>query len=255
MRRTFPTLACLLAAAIVLAGCVTRPIDAGKASSYKRIGVLSAMGERFSVGRVGVTIFSTGGTEGELDLGTDAFMTKQAMASLSQRYQVVDLEKYRKAFIDQPKHWSGEQGLFAEKTPAVPNVVRQLMGEEKLDAYVLITPGYGSVRGTNQSVAGIGLLKKEELLRTGDVRLYVSYIVTVIDGVDYSVQADMRAYPEDETPMSFLGGGSTLSSPNWPVHAETLTNPEKSREQLRNVMQLLLTQSVPQTLRQAKLIN
>jgi hypothetical protein len=65
----------------------------------------------------------------------------------------------------------------------------------------------------------------------------------------------MRAYPEDETPMSFLGGGSTLSSPNWPVHAETLTNPEMSREQLRNVMQLLLTQSVPQTLRQAKLIN
>jgi hypothetical protein len=255
MHRLFFTVTGLLVTALIIAGCVTRPIDTSRAAQYKRIGVLSAMGDRFSVGRVGITIFTTGGTEGELDLGTDDFITQQAMTALSQRYQVVDLSKYRKAFLDRPKHWPGEQGVFAEKNPPVPEVVRELMGEEKLDAYVLITPGYGSVRGTNQSVAGIGLLKKEELLRTGDVRLYVSYIVSVIDGIDYSVQADMRAYPDGETPMGFLGHSSSLSSPSWPVLPQFLNDPASARDQLRSAMEMLLTQNVPQTLRQAKLTD
>jgi len=239
--------------ALLLAACATQPLDTGRAAQYKRVGVLSAMGDTFSSGRVGITIFTTGGTQEHLDLGADEIMTTAAAKALSARYQVVDLGKYRQAFMDTPKYWPGNQGILADSRQSVPEVVHKLMGGEKLDAYILITPASASVRGTNQAVGGIGLVKKEELLRTGDVLLYAAYIVSVVDGGDFSLQADMRAFPENESPLGSLVGSSTLSAPNWPVLPQYQDDPVANRDKLHETLQMLLTRNVPQTLRQAHL--
>lgn len=255
MFRMIRTVAGLAMAGLLLAGCSTQSLDAGRAAQYKRVGVLSAMGDTFMSGRVGVTILTTGSALERLDLGADEAMTEAAMAALSARYQVVDLGRYRQAFLDQPKYWPGDQQIVGETRPAATEVVRSLMGGEKLDAYILLTPATASVRGTNRAVGGIGLVKKEELLRTGDVLLHVAYIVSVVDGIDFSLQADMRAFPNGESPLASLVGGSQLGAPNWPVLPAFQEDPAAYRTQMASVVKMLVAQNVPQTLRQARLID
>lgn len=251
--RTIGKIAGLALIGLLLAACAAQPLDTGRAAQYKRVGVLSAMGDTFMSGRVGITVFTTGGTQEHLDLGADEIMTAAATKALSARYQVVDLGKYRQAFMDTPKYWPGNQGIFADSRPSVPEVVRKLMGDEKLDAYILITPSSATVRGTNQRVGGIGLLKKEEFLRTGDVLLYAAYIVSVVDGTDFSLQADMRAYPQGESALGSLAGLSALSAPNWPVLPEYQADPVGNRDKLHDIFKTLIDQNMPQTLQQAHL--
>ncbi|MEK9970834.1 MAG: hypothetical protein VW600_16980 [Ferrovibrio sp.] len=249
----------LVAAAVLLLGltaCVTQSLDTQRASQYKHVGLLTAMDDRFSVTSVGSTAFGNSRREDKLDLGADAMMTASALQALSGRYQVTDLSRYRRAFLDQPKHWPGEKGLFAKDAPMVPDVVRTLMGGEKLDAYILVTPAYGSVRGTNQSVAGIGVVQVNSLFGGSSTMLHAGYIVSVIDGVDYSLVADMRAFPTGESIMSsFSPVKSALSLPNIAVAPQTLDAPAQHREPLVTLLKLLIADTLPQTLRQAKLIE
>jgi hypothetical protein len=252
MRKFFVAAALLLG----LTACVTQSLDTQRATQYKRVGLLTAMDDRFSVSGVGSTAFGNSYREEKLDLGADALMTASALQALSGRYQVVDLSQYRRAYIDQPKHWPGEKGLFAKDAPMVPEVVRNLMGGEKLDAYILITPAYGSVRGTNQSVAGVGVVQVNSLFGGSSTMLHAGYIVSVIDGVDYSLVADMKAFPTGESVMSsFSPAKSTLSLPNTPVSPQILEAPTQHRELLATLLKLLIADTMPQTLRQARLIE
>jgi hypothetical protein len=252
MRKLFAAAALLLG----LTACVTQSLDTQKSAQYKRIGLLTAMDDRFSVTVVGSTAFGNSRREEQLDLGADAALTASAIEALSGRYQVVDLSQYRRAFIDQPKHWPGEKGIFAKDAPMVPEVVRNLMGGEKLDAYILITPGYGSVRGTNQQIAGIGAVQVNSLFGSRSTLLHAGYIVSVIDGVDYSLVADMRAFPAGESLMSnFSPVKSPLSWPNAAVTPQAIDTPPQYREHLASVLKLVIAETVPQTLRQARLIE
>lgn len=252
MRKLFVAAAILLG----LAACVTQSLDTQKAAQYKRVGLLAAMDDRFSVTVVGSTAFTNNRREEKLDLGADAALTASAIEALSGRYQVVDMAQYRRAFIDQPKHWPGEKGVFAESHPMVPEVVRNLMGGEKLDAYILITPGYGSVRGTNQQIAGIGVVQVNSLFGSSNTLLHAGYIVSVIDGVDYSLVADMRAFPAGESLMSnFSPVKSPLSWPNAPVTSQALDAPARHRDSLALLLKQVIAETVPQTLRQARLIE
>lgn len=252
MRKLFVASALLFG----LTACVTQSLNTHQAAQYKRIGLLSAMGDRFSVTTVGSTAFGNARREEKLELGADELLTASAIEALSGRYQVVDLSQYRRTFLDQPKHWPGEKGLFAKDGPMVPEVVRNLMGSEKLDAYILITPGYGAVRGTNQQIAGIGVVKLNSLFGGGNTLLHAGYIVSVIDGIDYSLVADMRAFPAGESLMSnFSPVKSPLSWPNAAVTPPALDAPAQYREHLTSVLKQVVAETVPQTLRQARLIG
>ncbi len=252
MRKLFVAAALLLG----LTACVTQSLDKQKSAQYKRIGLLTAMGDRFSVTTVGSTAFGNARREEKLELGADELLTASATEALSGRYQVVDLSQYRRAFLDQPKHWPGEKGLFAKDVPMVPEVVRNLMGGEKLDAYILITPGYGSVRGTNQQIAGIGVVQVNALLGGSNTLLHAGYIVSVIDGVDYSLVADMRAFPAGESIMSsFSPVRSPLSWPNTTVYSQAHEAPARHRDTLAILLKQVIAETVPQTLRQARLIE
>ena len=78
MRFGFLVLSCLL-----IAGCAMRPIAPEKAAQYKRVGILSAMGDRFAIGAVGITVFGNDFKAEQLDLGADDILTARASEALS----------------------------------------------------------------------------------------------------------------------------------------------------------------------------
>lgn len=245
MRLLAAALACIL-----LAACATQPASPERAQSYKRVGVLSAMGDRFAVAATGFTVFGNEFREEKVEFGADDVLTEKAVAALATKYEVVDLTKYRAAFLAQPKYWPGQKGMFAPDRPMAQDVVRNLMGEEKLDAYLVLTPASFVVRGTNQGGGGIGIMK----LGSSHL-LHLAYIVTVVDGKDFSYTADMRAIPTDETTnMGFVSGSSRLNSPNRTVPAQYSQAPKDNADGLRSEFSTLAGDSVPQTLKRANLL-
>lgn len=249
-------IAVLLLCSFVLAACSTQPVPPQNQMHYKRVGILSAMGDQFSTNAVGVTAFGNEQKTAKIDFGFDDILTQQAKQLLSQRYEVVELTKYRNEFLNTEKYWPGQQGMFAPDRPGTQEVVRKLMGAEQLDAYIILTPASASVRGTNQGVGGIGIVKLQRLMGSNEFLLHAAYIVSVIDGKDYNFSGDMRAVPVDESSFTSFGlGSSRLSAPNWPVLPQLWEMPESRKTEIIDIFKLLTQQSLPHTFRRAQLLQ
>lgn len=238
-----------------LSACAMQPLAPEKAVQYKRVGLLSAMGDSFGTSAVGITVFGNKDSAERLDFGFDNRLTQKFMQALSDRYSVIDLSKYREAFLNEPKSWPGETGPFSENHPMVTEVVRRLMGAEGMDAYILVTPGGAAVGGTNQGVGGIGIVDQESLFGNRGCWFYVAYIVSVVDGKDYSLAADMRALPLDQSGPFTLGRRAAVGAPNLPVPCEVWKAPARNGLTIRTVFDMIMDQSIPETLRHAALIN
>lgn len=241
MRRLAIVFAC-----VFLCGCAMQPMAPEKAAQYKRIGVLSAMGDRFATGAIGLTVFQNENRQERLEFGADDLFTEKVKQALAAKYAIVDLTKYRAAFMEAPKYWPGQAKIIGEDRPSVSEVVRRLMGAEGLDAYLFITPAAAAVIGTNQGVGGIGVYQFKRIFSANEFRLHAAYIVAVVDGKDYAVVADMRA--------DRMGGGS-LNAPNVPVPAQFWDAPAANKNAIRAAFDKLITPSVPETLRRANLIE
>ncbi len=250
MRRPFLLLLCCW----VLASCAVQPVAPEKAATYRRVGVLSAMGDTFNINAVGITVFGNEQGQRKAGFDVDELLTKRLVQALSGRYEVVDLGKYRAAFLAQPKFWPGAKGVFAPDHPMAKDVVRNLMGEEGLDAYVILTPASGAVRGTNQGIAGIGIVRMQRLFGSGDHRLHAAYIVAVVDGKDFSMVGDMPALPVGETVVGNPFVTSPLGAPNVPVAPDYWQNPGSNWDGIGRTLGGLMTQSLPETLQRARLL-
>jgi hypothetical protein len=253
MRFGFVVLSCLL-----IAGCAMRSIAPEKAAQYKRVGILSAMGDRFATGAVGIMVFGNDFKAEQLDFGADDILTARASEALSARYTLVDLSRYRAEFMAAEKYLPADGELFGAHPPPVPEVVRRLMSAEALDAYILIMPTRAALRNTNQGVGGIGIVKLSGgFFRSDFALLHAAYSVSVIDGKDYSTAADMRATPLGEggyTPL-FLAD-SALTSPNSRMASLVAwQSPAAHRDEIRTAFEALIAKSMPETLRRARLVE
>jgi hypothetical protein len=256
-KRVIAVIAGLVAAAALLGGCTMHALaPLPEAASYQRVGVLSAMGDRFSIQELGFTVFGNEYKAQNLPIGADDIITAELKQSLAGRYTVVDLSQYRAAFMNAPKYWPGEQSLISESRPEVTEVVRQLMGKENLDAYVLVTAAYGAIGATNQAVAGIGILKFQGVIRDNAYRLHALYIVSVIDGHSYELTGHMRAFQNGESEAkALLFSGSAIRGPNVEVPGAWWDAPAGHEDEIKAAFQQMMDQSIPQTLRDTKLVQ
>jgi hypothetical protein len=253
MRFAFVVLSCLL-----IAGCAMQPIAPEKAAQYKRVGILSAMGDRFALGALGLTVFGNDFKAEQLDFGADDILTARASEALSAKYTLIDLSRYRAAFMEAEKYSPAGRELFGDARPPAPDVVRRLMSAEALDAFILVTPARAGLRNTNQGVGGIGIVRLSGGLFESDVfLLHAAYSVSVIDGRDYSTVADMRAVPVGEsgyTPL-FLAK-SALTAPNVRMPSpEPWQSPSTHKDDVRTAFEELIAKSMPETLRRARLVE
>jgi hypothetical protein len=241
-----------------IAGCAMQPVAPEKATQYKRIGILSALGDRFSIGAVGITVFGNDYREEHLDLGADEILTARASDGLSPRYAMTDLGRYRASFLGTKLYWPGGRKLIGEDREAVGEAVRRIMGAEGLDAYILIWPGVAAVSGTNQGVPGIGIVKLPSGLfgSGGTYLLHAAYFLTVVDGKDFSVAAVMRAVPIGEgNSAARIFSNSRLNAPNVPVSVQNWQEPARYKEMIKSALEALIAKSMQETLSRAQLIG
>jgi hypothetical protein len=232
---------CLLAV-LLLCGCAPTTVDPGRTQMIKRVAVISAIGDKFTMKKIGITVFGNEEKEFSIDAWrVDEFVIGKVRAVLAGRYDVRPVSYQKAAFNTK----DGAQ--------AVAEVVRSQSTSPDIDAYIVVTKGSANYRNSNQYVYGLGVVERAGL---GDsaFHLHVIYWITVVDGHNYSVIASAPAVPLSQTLLAVtdaIGGLSRQIDKSWLPES---TDPAQNLR-LKGAVTELLDRNLPGTIESLKLLQ
>src|SRR5215475_15116496 len=168
------------ALALVLLLCACAGVLPGippKLEGIKSVGIVSAMGDRFTVQNVGLTVFGNDSKEFPIDSwGIDDLVASRTRALLRRRFAVRPVTYQRSA--------------FSSPNSSIASMVREGITPAGVDAYIVIGRGVSKVGATNQFVTGIGILEiGGSLLQSEKYFLHALYALYIFDGRDFSKMA------------------------------------------------------------------
>jgi hypothetical protein len=231
-----------LLVSVFLGACAPMTVAPIQSQAIKRVAVISAVGDTFTVKKIGITVFGNEQKEFPIEpWGVDEFVVNKLRGVLSARFDVRPMAYQRSAF----NAGSGTQ--------AIADVVRVQSRSQDIDAYIVVSKGSAHYRNSNQNVYGLGVVERAGL---GDsaVHLHAIYWMTVVDGHSYSVMASAPAVPLGQTLLSVtdaIGGLSRQIDKSWiPDSVDPVQNAK-----LKGAVLELLDQNLPGTLQNLKIME
>jgi hypothetical protein len=230
---------CLLAALLVCA-CAPATVAPEQMQGIQRVAVISAIGDKFTVKKLGFTVFGNDEKDFPIDAwGIDEFVVNKVRSVLAGRFEVRPFA-YKKSAFDLPN--GASSGQIAER-------VRAQAGSTDVDAYVVVTKIGSTYASTNQGLYGLGIIDHSALGTR--VYLYALYAVTVVDGHNFAVLASSPAFPLSEMVLSMqaIHGPSRELDESWmPATLDAAQN-----VRLKSAMTELLDRNLPGTIANLKL--
>jgi hypothetical protein len=189
------------------------------------VGVISAVGRKFALQKVGITVF--GNELNEVPIGAwglDEAVVSRVSAVLSKRFTVKRIAVPQGAFAAYEK-----PAPFSDSDTILQDIVRKLAGSANTDLIVVVTRAGVPFSGTNQVVAGIGMVEGGGAINPDNVTLYAVTTVHLYDGRTFERLVWQR-------PGFSIGGsiGNVVNAPHraldrtwWPgtpqaVHSERI---------------------------------
>jgi hypothetical protein len=209
------------------------PPEASKVIEKARtVGVISAVGHKFALQKIGITVF--GNELNEVPIGSwgiDNAVTDKIGALLSRRFTV--------RRIALPK------GAFAESDD-LQDVVRKVAASQKYDLYLVVTRGGQPFGSTNQVVSGVGMVEHGGALLPDNVTLFAVTAVHLYDGRTFE-RLHWRRVGFDMGTTVAIGG--VVNAPHrkldrswWPATPQAAHS-----EKLKSATRTLLTDGLAQT--------
>jgi hypothetical protein len=228
-----------LFAVLLLAGCAPAMVAPEKMQAIRRVAVISAIGDKFSVRKIGFTAFGNDLKRFPIDAwGIDPFVVNKVRSVLAGRFEVRPFAYQRAAFDTTGNNFD-----------KIADAVRAQATSTDVDAYIVVSKGMSRYAGNN-IVYGLGILQGSAL-ETG-VWVYALYWITVVDGHNFAVVANSPAFPLDQT-MFALGikGPSTKVDESWlPTALDAAQN-----MRLKGAVTDLLDRNLPGTIENLKLLQ
>jgi hypothetical protein len=215
---------CMLIGLLTLAACQA-PATLSSSSQYARIGILPAY-EPEVAKRTPPGLLTNALVERlDLDLGLNRLVAERAARSLGGNRQVADLQPAAPAYIGAPKvHSAGERKIIGDSRPLFTEVVRSMVGQQGLDAYVVIEGGPVWIYEPQVAPA-------VQMLTSQGRELSVRLNIYVIDGRTFEVAAASRANLVQRVPEAWF------------------VSPRQHAEAIRGTLQSLLDQNLESALR------
>ncbi|HLH88996.1 MAG TPA: hypothetical protein VKX28_11090 [Xanthobacteraceae bacterium] len=229
-----------LLALLLLAGCAPTSVEPGLMQAVKRVAVFSAIGDRFAIKKLGITVFQNDLKEMPIESwGIDDFVLGKVRSVLNGRFETRPAGFTRAGFDTTGNNFT-----------QIADAVRAQARGSDVDAYIIVTKGSSQLAGTNQGVYGLGLLERSGL-GSPAVDLYALYWITVVDGRRFTVIANSPAYPLSETVLSMkvIRGPSRELDTSW--MPQTLDAGQNLR--LKSALMDLLDRNLPGTVAALKL--
>lgn len=231
---------CLLA--LLLAACATVAVEQGQIANVRRVAVISALGDQFSVKKMGVTIFGNDERNFPIDAwAIDDAVTATVRGVIGKRFEVRPVTYRKSAFFV-----SDNDGR------AVADAVRSQFPAQDIDAFIVVTKGSSRIGDSNFFVSGLGIFEADSILiHTSDV--YAIYWITVVDGHRFTVIGNMPAWSVGQS----LSAMSAVHGPNREVDKSLrpTTLDAGANPKLRDLVLDLLAQNLPGTLQSLKILE
>jgi hypothetical protein len=211
----------------------------------KSIGVISAIGDKFSVQKVGLTVFQNSLDEIAIDSwGIDERVVASMSAQLGKRFDVKRISYSKAAFAEVQK----PKPLFADNQDdyryKIAEILRGLASTQKCDLYVVVTKSGSQVGNTNQSVGGIGILYGGNGAIFTSVHLHALFDVRVYDGRTFAVLGHQRGSSGQSAFLSVIRGPNReVDKSWWPEPAQSVARDAK----IKDATLALLEQSMAAT--------
>lgn len=148
-----------------------------------RLGVISAVGDRFAVQKFGLTVFETEESEVAVDgWGLDDLVVARVRAATNNDPTVRRIAFPKGAF--QP-FYNPTSRFLPDPREGLPAIVRNITPTAKCDRYLVVTRSKGQVPGTNLMLDGVGAYNRGigSVLRHS--HLFAHIALSMLDGITY----------------------------------------------------------------------
>jgi hypothetical protein len=168
------------------AKAAAKPIAAAD-SGPCQIGVIPALGDKFLLEHIGLTVFGNEFTDAPVESwGLDELIFARARAAAGG--QSVRRITYAKGAFD--PYYNPPRELFRVARNDLVNVVRQVAATANCERYLVVVRSAGQVPGTNQSATGIGLLTNWASGTFKNAQLFAFIGIAVYDGKTFAKHED-----------------------------------------------------------------
>ena len=207
----------------------------------RTIGVISAVGHKFALQKIGITVFGNELNEVPIDSwGIDNAVANKISALLGKRFTVKRIS-YASGDLD----------------AAAPDVIRKIAGSQKCDLYIVVTRSAVPFGSSNQTIVGLGMIEYAGAVNPDNVNLYAVMAIHVYDGHTFERVHWHRIGVEIGASLT----GKVINAPYrkldrtwWPATLQAVHN-EKLKAATRALVEEGLTMGLPEamgTTKQAK---
>jgi hypothetical protein len=214
-----------------------------KPDGRRTIGVVSEIGDSFSIRKLGYTVFENEENMVPVDnWGLDALVAAKAGAILRERFNVIPIKlskEGRAALAAKPSALSG--ALFGGRDEYICNVLRKETPGQSFNYFLHVTKGRSFFRLTNQEFKGLGIV---QLL---DFRTYVHALILLVvrDGANCKNLHDDAPKTNDGLLSRKMYGPHREVDRSWfPAPSSAVQN-TRLRDATRELVEQGLEQSVP----------
>ena len=220
------------------------PADGGPC----QIGVISAIGDQFTVQKVGIMVFGNELSEASVDTwGLDDLVVARVRAAAGSSVRKINFAKDAFAVYDNPP-----AKLFRNRRDDLTALVRQIAANASCERYFVFTKVTTTLDNTNQTFRGIGVLNQGAGVFTR-VSLFASYQLTVFDGQTFDIYKNPNAnfgallagaFSRKDAPINELDRAA------FPVSADQVATNATLRERTRTYLAATLDKMLPGYFRQ-----
>jgi hypothetical protein len=238
--------------AMIASGCASVEQPTTKLQAVKSIGIISAIGDDFTITRTGLTAAADADRHASIEAwAVDDVVAARVGAQLGPRYQVQSVSYPRAAFAarEQASPFTVSK-LTSVRDSRIADLVRGQVSPRGLDAYVVVTKATSAYGSRGRSVAGIGVLSHVAMFGSS-AQLHAIYTVTVVDGHTFKVIDKKAALPDGSTALFRLAGPSRDIGGDMALAAQ---NPGAS-DQLKAAVIDLIERSLGKTLQDLTLVD
>jgi hypothetical protein len=224
------------------AGKPAAPVETGPC----RLGVISALGDRFSVQKFGLTIFETEVNEVPMDgWGLDDLPLARVRAATGTDPSVRRIAYPKGAF---EPFYNPKSRFLPDPNEGLPAIVRSITANANCERYLVITKYNGMVPGTKLEINGIGVYSQGIGSFARHSHLFANVAMSMYDGTTYekisrSLAAFGASFAEGlglmEDPLTKLDNSLFPDPPNSTSSSATL------KERTRALVSARLDRMIP----------
>jgi hypothetical protein len=215
-----------------------------KADARKSIGVISAIGDKFTAQKVGLMVFGNERKHLPIDAwGIDDFVFRKVSALLDKRFSVKRIDYSRGAFA---KYENPDPGLFRNPDEELRTVVRQIASSQKCDVYLVVTKSSSQFGTSNQYVSGLGIVEAGGGLMGSNVHLFALSAIRLYDGQSFATLREERASIGQTTFLAIIKGPHRQVDPSWWPASDQAAQNARLRDATLVLVEQSLAMTVPQ---------